>query len=190
MTTEVAESAILTHLASSPDAVIEDTYPWSEGNSLDHLVVIGAIKSLLADDYISTEDLSTSFYVLEKEAEEILANGSQEIIVLKALEAAGKLSVSDLQKNVGQDVAKIGMGNCMKNKWVKKDGGDLVPIKKAAEVKDETQESLKALKDAKFALDAIDDKVRFGLSPQRSQITKLGSTVLHHRSSKGLSEGN
>lgn len=177
MTTEACENAILTHLSSSPDSVIEDSYPWSLDNQLDHLKVVGAIKSLLAEDYIVAEDLATSFYSLEPEAETILANGSQEIIVLKALNAAvdGKLSMPALQDAVGKAVAKIGMGNCMKNKWVKKDGADLVAITKDDEVKDEAQELLMALKNGNFAPDAIDDKVSARVGGQSSlpQLTQF-----------------
>lgn len=157
--TEDCENAILTYLSSSPDAIIDDSYPWSQQSQLDHAKVVGAMKSLLADDYIATEDLATSFYSFEKEADNILSNGSQEMIVLRALVEAGKLNVPDLQKAVGKDNAKIGMGNCMKNKWIKKDGGDLVPIKTLDEVQDEVRVSLQAIKDANFATDAIDDKV-------------------------------
>ena len=157
--TDASEAAILKHLSASADAVIEDTFPWSESTQLDHAAVIGAIKSLLADQYVTAEDLSTSFYSLTPEGESILANGSQEIVVLKALEEAGKLSIPDLQGKVGKDVAKIGMGNCMKKKWIKKDGGDLVPQKKSDEVEDEVKALLQKLVDGKFALDAITDKV-------------------------------
>lgn len=158
--TEACEAAILTHLASSPDAAIADTFPWSESESLDHLKVIGAIKSLLAEELITAEDITTTFYSLEAEADSILANGSQEIIVLKALSEVDKLSVADLQDKVGKDVAKIGMGNCMKNKWIAKDGGDLVTIKTMDEVSDETQQALQKLKDGGFTETALDDKVR------------------------------
>lgn len=163
MTTEACEAAILSHLATSEQ--IEDTFPWSISQSLDHAKVTGAIKSLLPDDYIRVEDLSTSFWSLEQEAEEILANGSQEILVLRVLIETGRLSVGDLQTKVGKNVAKIGMGNCMKNKWVVKDGGDLVPIKTMEEVSDETQASLQALKAKDYAVDAIDDKVRVDSKP-------------------------
>mmetsp|Transcript_100214 Transcript_100214/g.289362 ORF Transcript_100214/g.289362 Transcript_100214/m.289362 type:complete len:505 (-) Transcript_100214:343-1857(-) len=156
--TEASESAILTHLASSPDAVIEDTFPWSEEKKLDHAAVVGAIKSLLADEYVQASNLSTSFYALTEEGQSILENGAQEVIVLKALNEAGKLSLPDLQAKVGKDVAKIGMGNCMKKKWVKKDGADLVPLKKDDEVEDEVQTQLKKLADAGFAESAISDK--------------------------------
>ena len=157
--TEASEAAILAFLASSPDVVIEDTYPWSESSHLDHLAVVGAIKSLLVEEYIQVEDLATSFYTLTEEGASILANGSQEIIVLKALEEVGTLSLSDLQSKVGNEIAKIGMGNCMKLKWVKKDGNNLVPIKKAEEVQDEVQLMLKKLDEAKYSPDALSDKV-------------------------------
>lgn len=157
--TEASETAILTFLASSPDAVIEDTFPWSEESKLDHTAVVGAIKSLLADQYVEAENLSASFYALTDEGQSILDNGTQEIIVLKALNEAGKLSLPDLQVKVGKDVAKIGMGNCMKKKWVKKDGADLVPMKKDDEVEDEVRVLLKQLADAGFAESGISDKV-------------------------------
>lgn len=158
--TEASERAILTYLASSPDAVIEDTFPWSEESKLDHAAVVGAIKSLLAEEYVQAENLSASFYTLTDEGQSILDNGSQEVIVLKALNEAGKLSLPDLQAKVGKDVAKIGMGNCMKKKWAKKDGADLFPLKTNDEAEDEVQVLLKKLAEAGFAESAISDKVR------------------------------
>ena len=159
--TEACEEAVLAHLAASEDAIIDDTFPWSESAGLDHLAVVGALKSLETDAFVVTEPLSTSFYALSKEGEGILENGSQEMLVLKALEEPGKMSLPDLEKAVGKDVAKIGMGNCMKNKWIKKDGGDLVPIKTSDEVQDEVQGALKSLSDAKFDPESLDKKVRF-----------------------------
>ena len=158
--TEASETAILTYLASSAEAVIEDTFPWSEEKKLDHTAVVGAIKSLLTDEYVKAENLSASFYSLTDEGKSILENGSQEMVVLKTLNEAGKLALPDLQSKVGKDVAKIGMGNCMKKKWVKKDGADLVPLVKADDVEDEVQAALKKLSDAGFAESGISAKVR------------------------------
>ena len=155
--TEACESAILTHLSSSPDATIEDTFPWSEEKKLPHGSVVGAVKSLMADEYVVSSDLATSFYT--KEAEGILENGSQEMIVLKALVEKGQMGMPALQEAVGKAVAKIGMGNCMKNKWVKKDGADLVALKTLGEVEDEVQKALKDLVAGKYEKDSIDDKV-------------------------------
>jgi phenylalanyl-tRNA synthetase alpha chain len=154
-----SEEAILSFLSSSPDAVIEDTFPWSASQNLDHVAVVGSVKSLLAEEYVANEALSTSFYSLTQEGETILKDGAQEITVLKALLEAGKLSMGDLQTKVGSGVAKIGMGNCMKLKWVKKEGADLVPLKQLTEVTDEVQKVLIALKDADYAVSGLSDKV-------------------------------
>jgi phenylalanyl-tRNA synthetase alpha chain len=159
MTTEESESAILSFLSTSPETIIDDTYPWAHSNNLDHKAVVGAIKSLLADQYIVVDNLETSFYAFTGEGESIVSNGSQEIAVLKALNDAGKLSIPDLQDKVGKDVAKIGMGNCMKSKWIKKDGSDLVPVKTTDEVEDTVQKQLQAMKDADFKIDALPEKV-------------------------------
>ena len=159
--TEACENAVLTYLSTSEDACIEDTIPWAELHQLDPLVVVGAVHSLLTGGYVAATDLATSFYTLSPEAESILQHGSHEIVVLKAIVSGGKMSMEALQDAVGKDVAKIGMGNCLKNKWVKKEGADLVPIVTAdAPPDDATQSSLQALADANYAKDAIDDKVR------------------------------
>lgn len=158
MSKEACESAILLFLSSSADTVITDTYPWSSMNEIDHVVVVGAIKSLLVDQYVTADNLETSFYALTDEGKSILSDGSQEMIVLKALNEVGKLSVADLQKKLGKNVAKIGMGNCMKTKWVKKDGQDLLPLKKLDEVQDTVQNVLLELKAADFSSDALSDK--------------------------------
>ncbi|KAL3903496.1 MAG: hypothetical protein SGILL_010422, partial [Bacillariaceae sp.] len=159
MTTEQSETAILQFLAASPEAVIEDTYPWSESKNLDHKAVVGAIKSLLADQYVVVEDLKASSYALTKDGESVLADGSPEFLVLKALNEAdgGKLSIPDLQAKVGKDVAKVGMGPCKASAWCKMEGRDLVPLKKPDEVQDTVKVALQALKDADFKADALSD---------------------------------
>lgn len=157
---DTCETAILTYLSTAEDACIEDTYPWAVERKLEHLDVIGAVNSLLVDEYLTTSNLATSFYTISDEGKGILENGSQEIMVLKAIIEAGKLSQADLAAAVGKDVSKIGMGNCMKNKWVKREGGDLVPLVKMEEVQDTVQQQLQKLVDGDYATDAIDDKVR------------------------------
>jgi phenylalanyl-tRNA synthetase alpha chain len=161
--TEVCEEAILKHLSSSE--AIDDTFPWAEQAGLDHLAVVGAVKSLLADDYVAASDLQTTFCTLSKEAETIVANGSQEVLVLKAL--SEPLSIPELQEKVGKDVAKIGMGNCLKNKWVKKDGANLVPLMTADQVEDTVQDALKKIFEANGDVTAVDSKVFDGLKRRK-----------------------
>jgi len=131
--TELCEGAILQHLSNSPDTVILDTFDFASTQSLDHNTVVGAVKSLLVEAYVTSEELSTSYYVLSSEALEILQHGSQEIRVLRALGAAteGGLTIDQLVALLGKDVAKIGMANCMKLQWVRKKEDNpsiLVPV--------------------------------------------------------------
>jgi len=182
MSVEDSEAAILTFLSSSPDATIDDTYPWATSNNFDHAKVVGAIKSLMVEQYVAAEDLKKTFYSLTEEGESVVANGSQEILVLKALNEAGKLSMGDLQSKVGKNVAKIGMGNCMKAKWIKKDGGDLVPLKKNDEVEDAVQKLLLDLKAADFKTDAISEKTAKDLK-KRKFITLV--TLKSHKVTRG-----
>mmetsp|Transcript_14802 Transcript_14802/g.21157 ORF Transcript_14802/g.21157 Transcript_14802/m.21157 type:complete len:508 (-) Transcript_14802:146-1669(-) len=168
------ESAILRHLSTSPDATIPDTLPWSEECSLDHNAVVGAMKSLSVDAYVSFTELTTSFFSLTKEAQGILANGSQEIAVIKALMEAGVdgMTVQELQTKVGKDVAKIGMGNCMKNKWVKKDGPKLVSLKSSdEEMVDEVRQMLQSLTKA----NGVASKA--GLNDKSTQVLKRRKLV-------------
>lgn len=154
------EEIILSHLSTSPDTSITDTYTWSATKTLDHNSVVGAVKSLSGDAYVSSTEITTTFYTLTKEGQSIITNGSQEITVLSAIIAAGDdgISMQDLQSKVGKAVCKIGMGNCMKNKWAKKDGATLKAIVAMEDVKDVTRTSLTALQDASGATSAIPDK--------------------------------
>mmetsp|Transcript_18690 Transcript_18690/g.23528 ORF Transcript_18690/g.23528 Transcript_18690/m.23528 type:complete len:508 (+) Transcript_18690:139-1662(+) len=154
------EEAILSHLSTSPEATITDTYPWAETNKLDHNTVVGAVKSLSGDNYVTSKELTTSFYTLSKEGKDVVSNGSQEIIVLSAIIEAGEngISMPDLQSKVGKSTSKIGMGNCMKNKWVKKNGANLVAAVSLDDVSDDTRAMLKQLEEAGGDTSSIADK--------------------------------
>ena len=152
------------HLSTSTDAIIEDTYPWSTSTDLDHDSVVGAVKSLSADGYVLSKQLSYDYYTLKGEAELIVKDGSQEIIVLRALcdSSSGGvgLTASELQSAVGKSVSKIGMGGCMKNKWAKREGDKIVATKGIDEVADVTRDLLMKLKEAGGEPGGFDPKVR------------------------------
>ena len=136
------ESIILTYLSASESTVIEDTFVWSNEKKVDHNEVVGTVKSLEVEAYVAVEPLKMSFWSVTKEGNQIITNGSPEVLVWNAIKCSdGGLTVAELQKGVGKDVAKVGMGNCMKNKWVKKDGDKLISI--VNEVKDDVQSLLK-----------------------------------------------
>lgn len=151
------EQAVLAHFAAGA-TLIDDTFPWAESTGLDHKKVVGTIKSLMADGYLLSDDLSFSFYILTDQGNLVLSNGSQEFQVYTAIKEAGKISMGDLQTKVGKDVSKVGMANCMKNRWIKKDGADLVPL--ADSVEDTVKAQLTSLQEANGNPDTLDEKVR------------------------------
>ena len=152
------EGAILTALTAGD---IADSHEWAASQKIDPQAVVGALKSLLTDAYVATEDLATSFFEFTDEAAAVVKDGSPEFRVLTAIQqSSGSMSMPDLQTAVGKDVAKIGMANAMKVKWIKKDGANLVAAVESAA--DEVRAQLQAIQTAKFAVDAVDNKVRSG----------------------------
>lgn len=136
------EQLILSTLASGTD--IADSWTFAENNKIDHQNLIGALKSLLVDAYAADEALTNNFWLLTDEGSDIASKGSPEFRVYQAVSAEG-MSVAELNSSLG-DVAKIGLGPCMKNKWLKKDGDRILRI--AEGVKDETATSLANLSTA------------------------------------------
>ena len=137
-----------------------------------------------ADTYVAVTEHSTQFYVLGKEADSIVQHGSQEIRVLNALIAAGEagLGMQELQTVVGKDVCKIGMGNCLKNKWAKKDkpSGKLMAMATDG-IEDEVKAQLMALKEASEGENTkiLEDKAYAALKRRKliSLITRKSYTI-------------
>jgi len=179
------ESTILTALASGSDATIPDSFTFATTSNLDHNSIVGTCKSLQTDAYVTLTERSTQFYVLGKEAESIVKDGSQEIRVLSALIAAGTdgLGMPELQSSVGKDVCKIGMGNCLKNKWAKKDKASGKLIAAVTELPtDDVKEQLVALKSAASEEEntkCVDDKAAAALKRRKliSLITRKSYTI-------------
>ena len=168
--TDVCETAILQYLdtdntntGTGGATIIEDTYPWSLSQGLNHKDVVGAVKSLLVEEYVTSQDVVWSYYTLSAEAESIVAQGTQEMRVLQVLneESSRSMTMPELQAKVGMEVSKIGMGNCMKNQWVKKEGPNLVPLKTMDEVTDTVREELQSILAKDGAPEALDEKVCF-----------------------------
>jgi phenylalanyl-tRNA synthetase alpha chain len=120
---------------------IADTYIFAKENNIDHQVIVGVIKSLLVDAYVIDEPVTNSFWVVTDEGNVMAEKGSPEYQVFQAVPVDG-INVVELQNQL-KDICKIGLGQCMKNKWLKKDG-DM--IKRVVDnVNDETSTILSAL---------------------------------------------
>jgi len=93
---------------------------------ISHEDVVGRMKALLVDDFVKGEKRSVKSIELTEEGEGVVEKGSQEALVYAHVSSNPGCTKGDLDKALGKDVVKVGMGNCMKLRWVKKDGEGLV----------------------------------------------------------------
>lgn len=171
------EQQILTYLSTHDD--IPDSWHFALNIKQDHQTVVGAIKGLLPDAYIKEELLTTTYYSLTSEGSEILTNGSPEYQVFKAI--SDSTTVADIQNQLG-DVGKIGLGKCLQNKWVKKEGDLLVKLKD--DVVDEVIRLLSLVQSSSSSGDLKEDEDMKNLKKRKlvQQITRKS-----YRLSKGPS---
>jgi PheRS DNA binding domain 3/PheRS DNA binding domain 1 len=111
------EQIMLDALSIEP-GIIGDSWEFAAGLNVDHQVIVGVVKSLLVDQYVADEPLTTTFWTLTDEGQEIADKGSPEFQVYNAVPAEG-IQMTELQAKLPGDVVKIGLGPCMKNKWLK-----------------------------------------------------------------------
>lgn len=83
-------------------------------------------KSLAGDGYVTMSSSKVDYWELTDEGKRVQREGSQEAKCFKAINASPDgLTKKELEDKVGKDAAKVGMGNCMKNKWITKSGEKL-----------------------------------------------------------------
>ena len=117
---DALESALLSAVAG--DASIADTFPWAAARGADHGAVVGVVNSLTADGYVVTEALAAEFWELTDEAAGYVLAGSPEAQVFAAVPpGAGGATEAELRGALGDALVAIGLGKCMKNKWVARD---------------------------------------------------------------------
>jgi phenylalanyl-tRNA synthetase alpha chain len=135
------EQIVLTALSET--GVIEDSWDFAKSKGIDHQALVGVQKSLLGDAYTKEESLSTTIWSLTSEGEKFIASGSPEFQVYQTVSGNGdSMDMTALQEALG-DICKIGLGPCMKSKWLKKDGDKVNVIK--AGVTDETSSVLSSI---------------------------------------------
>ena len=132
------EAQVLAALQSTPKF---DTYAQAKALNVDHQALVGAVKSLWADGYVTMDQKSCSWLNATKEGCDISKNGSPEYKVYAAVSAAGSLPVADLEKAVGKASAKVGLGAAMREKWLKKGGDGSLSVAKEG-VADNTRKML------------------------------------------------
>ncbi|BGP44487.1 Phenylalanyl-tRNA synthetase, beta subunit, cytoplasmic [Rhodotorula kratochvilovae] len=102
-----------------------------------------ALDSLAAREMVTFKQINIEQHVLTAEGAQIAQSGSHEFRVWAALPPPGSdagLTAQQIAEKVGKDVAKVGQGKAMKNKWVSKKGDGF--LQAVAAVDDETQKDL------------------------------------------------
>jgi hypothetical protein len=72
-------------------------------------LIVGAIKSLLNDNYVVDEQIVTSFWTLTPEGEDVVVHGSPEYQIFMGVPPGDGILLTTLQSNLGE-IAKIGLG--------------------------------------------------------------------------------
>jgi phenylalanyl-tRNA synthetase alpha chain len=88
----------------------------------DAKVVYGALNSLVAENYVKLSNIEVKTIGLTAEGADCAENGTAERRYVEALVLGEETAKTDVEKIVGAQVAKIGFGKAMKNKWLKVGG--------------------------------------------------------------------
>jgi len=82
---------------------------------------------------ITFKQINQESIVLSSEGTQIASQGSHEFLVWSSLPSLSTsssdsvgLTAKQIEENVGKDVAKVGQGKAMKNKWIVKKGDTFV----------------------------------------------------------------
>mmetsp|Transcript_5002 Transcript_5002/g.7591 ORF Transcript_5002/g.7591 Transcript_5002/m.7591 type:complete len:562 (-) Transcript_5002:285-1970(-) len=159
-----------------------DTWIFAESFGVDHGVVVGALKSLEADLMLVSEPLTAQSWALTAEGSAMVCDpaGSPEFKLLSAVPASGSTTMGALEGSVGKDVVKLGMGPCMKSKWLVKGKDGISRGPKAGGAVDETKEKLVNLQASGGSPSGLtaDDLKTLKRRQLISQVTKKSFKVL------------
>lgn len=133
------QDQILEYLAKNSKA---STLVLAEEFNQDHQKIIGAVKSLAADELITTIPVTENKWELTEEGEHVMLNGSHEAAVYYAVPSNG-ISQAEIMQLV--PYAKIGFSKALAGGWIEidKSGGAPIVRKKVDIIEDVIQERLK-----------------------------------------------
>ncbi|TPX48030.1 phenylalanine---tRNA ligase [Synchytrium endobioticum] len=126
------------------DGSIPDTATLALPEGLDQLTLLGCINSLTSRDIVAYTTLERDILVLTDEGQEIAQNGSWEARLFRHVQLHPGVSPSDISKEFGDTMVKVGQGQAMKAKWIKMEDKKLYPNTEA-NIVDHAQVDLLAL---------------------------------------------
>lgn len=144
---EFIQEYILEALNKSPDAVVNTSESFIITDAgvriTDQQVILGAINRLVTHSMVVYETVEEEILTLTPEGRMIAETGSHEIKVFNCVRDE-KTPISEIINQLGESVAKIGIGKAIAQKWIAPAEGECV-IRKTLDVIDSTQQSLIAV---------------------------------------------
>ena len=123
---ETLERQVLAHL--NEHNVIENTESYQEAHKIDREELDPVLKSLSAEEYIALEVIEKKLIELTEEGTSYAKAGSPEFQFVSAMTMGEQVDMAAMETRVGKQIAKIGFGKAMKQKWIKKDGDNFTRI--------------------------------------------------------------
>ncbi|KAI9503692.1 Phenylalanyl-tRNA synthetase, beta subunit, cytoplasmic [Coemansia spiralis] len=108
------------------DGSISDTSATFKDVSIES--IIGALKSLEIQEKVGYKTLTAEMWSIEPEGKDQLENGSYEARIFHAVPAGDRgIAIDELKAKYG-NIANLGQGKGLRNKWLKKDGNNIVRL--------------------------------------------------------------
>ncbi|CAG8527071.1 4209_t:CDS:2, partial [Scutellospora calospora] len=145
--TEELQTLVLTTLDERSTISNTKGLVTSDNQEVDQLALLGALKSLSVEDkeMVKYETIEEEVWLLTDEGNEIANKGSHEAKVFNTIPIGEEgIAISSLREILGDETAKIGQGKAFKNKWVVKNGDNLV--RAVDSIIDKTQIDLEAIR--------------------------------------------
>mmetsp|Transcript_13664 Transcript_13664/g.41285 ORF Transcript_13664/g.41285 Transcript_13664/m.41285 type:complete len:517 (-) Transcript_13664:1353-2903(-) len=138
------EVAVLRHVHEGEGG--GDSAEVALAQQVDHLAVIGAVKSLESAEMITAEGYKKTEVELTADAKIYAESGSPEAHVYSQIPAEG-ISIPDLQKAIGgkqlpKDTASLGQRQAMAQKWVSIDRATKLLVRQVDSIEDTVQQQL------------------------------------------------
>jgi phenylalanyl-tRNA synthetase alpha chain len=118
--TSAFETIILGFLAKNGE--IPNTEDFCDSEKLNKEDLEPVLKSLLVDDYVILEVIEKKLIELTEEGISYAQEGSPEYQFVSKMNMGEKCDMAEMENRCGKQVAKVGFGKAMKQKWVKKEG--------------------------------------------------------------------
>ncbi|GLI62444.1 hypothetical protein VaNZ11_005065 [Volvox africanus] len=125
--------------------VIADSGDLAKSLGVEHIVLVGTIRSLQASEMITAEDIDHFRYVLTDEAQGYLTAGSPEAQVFNAVPAGEGITLAELKARVSGEAGDVGFKQAMQQRWLaldKSDVGEPRVVRKVDAIVDRTQQLL------------------------------------------------